>query len=70
VINDRAIFALAESLGGVESLVEIPSLMTQASMSEEERKSIGINDGLIRLSPGIKNIEDLIADLKGGLEEI
>jgi len=62
------IFALAESLGGVESLIEHPALMTHASIPEEERKRIGITDTLIRISVGIEDIEDLIADLEQALE--
>lgn len=62
------LFALAESLGGVESLIELPALMTHASVSKEEREAIGITDTLIRLSVGIENIEDLITDLKNALD--
>lgn len=62
------VFTLAESLGGVESLAEHPALMTHASIPEEERKKIGINDSLIRLSVGVEDIEDLIADIKQALE--
>jgi cystathionine gamma-lyase len=62
------IFILAESLGGFESLVEIPSLMTHASVSEEERKMLGITDTLIRLSVGLEETEDIIADLSQALE--
>lgn len=62
------LFALAESLGGVESLIELPALMTHASVSKEEREAIGITDTLIRLSVGIENIEDLITDLKKALD--
>ncbi|MGC4002559.1 MAG: PLP-dependent transferase [Pirellulales bacterium] len=57
------IFTLAESLGGVESLIEHPALMTHASIPAEERKKTGINDGLIRLSVGIEDVRDLISDL-------
>ncbi|MGB5448659.1 MAG: cystathionine gamma-synthase, partial [Woeseiaceae bacterium] len=57
------VFALAESLGGVESLIEHPGIMTHASVPERERAKLGINDQLIRLSVGIEAIEDLIADL-------
>lgn len=57
------LFALAESLGGVESLVDHPAIMTHASVPEEERAKLGISDQLIRLSVGIENIDDLIADL-------
>jgi len=56
--------ALAESLGGVESLIELPALMTHASVPVEERERIGLADGLIRISVGIENVDDLIEDLK------
>lgn len=61
------IFALAESLGGVESLIEHPAIMTHASVPAEQRKALGISDGLVRLSVGIENVEDLIADLDQAL---
>jgi len=61
------IFKIAESLGGVESLVELPAIMTHASIPKEERKKAGLNDGLIRLSVGIEDVEDLLNDLKVGL---
>ena len=59
------VFALAESLGGVESLIEHPAIMTHASVPEERRAELGISDQLIRLSVGIEAVEDLIADLEG-----
>jgi len=58
------IFALAESLGGVESLVEHPAIMTHASVPAEQRKKLGIDDSLIRLSVGVEDVDDLIEDLK------
>ena len=61
------VFSLAESLGGVESLVDHPALMTHASVPEEERKKLGIGDGLLRLSVGVEDPEDLIADLRSAL---
>jgi cystathionine gamma-lyase len=61
------IFALAESLGGVESLVDHPAIMTHASVPAEKRKMLGISDQLIRLSVGIEDLEDLIADLDHAL---
>lgn len=61
------IFALAESLGGVESLIEHPARMTHASVPAKEREAIGITDSLIRLSVGIEDIDDLIADLEQAL---
>src|SRR5699024_5934750 len=62
------IFALAESLGGVESLVEHPAIMTHASVPAEIRKELGIDDGLIRLSVGIEDVDDLLADLEQALK--
>lgn len=61
------IFALAESLGGVESLIEHPAIMTHASIPADHRKLLGISDGLIRLSVGIEAVEDLRADLERAL---
>ena len=61
------VFALAESLGGVESLVDHPGIMTHASVPEAERAALGISDQLIRLSVGIEAIADLIADLEQAL---
>lgn len=57
------IFALAESLGGVESLIEHPAIMTHASVPADQRATLGITDNLVRLSVGIEDVEDLIADL-------
>ena len=62
------IFTLAESLGGVESLIEVPAIMTHASIPKENREAVGIKDGLIRLSVGIEAVEDLLADLEKGLQ--
>jgi cystathionine gamma-lyase len=67
VARRTRLFTLAESLGGVESLIELPALMTHASLPPERRAEIGIDDGLIRLSVGIEESEDLIADLHGAL---
>jgi len=64
------IFALAESLGGVESLCNHPAIMTHASVPLNERKKLGITDGLIRLSVGVEDEEDLIADVMQALENI
>jgi cystathionine gamma-lyase len=63
------VFALAESLGGVESLIEHPAIMTHASVPPENRKALGIDDGMIRLSVGVENIEDLLRDLTQALEK-
>lgn len=64
------VFTLAESLGGVESLIEHPALMTHASVPPEVRAELGISDGLIRLSVGIEHVSDLIADLEQALSEV
>jgi cystathionine gamma-lyase len=64
------IFALAESLGGVESLIEHPAIMTHASIPADQRARSGIGDNLIRLSVGIENVDDLCADLKRALAAI
>ena len=61
------LFALAESLGGVESLIEHPAIMTHASLPAAMRESLGIGDGLIRLSVGVEDVSDLITDLKQAL---
>jgi cystathionine gamma-lyase len=61
------LFAIAESLGGVESLIELPAAMTHASLTPEERETVGISDTLIRISVGIENHEDLIEDLAQAL---
>ena len=61
------LFALAESLGAVESLAEHPALMTHASMPASERKRVGVGEGLIRLSIGVEDVADLIADLESAL---
>ena len=63
------LIALAESLGGVESLVCHPASMTHASIPVEVRRKVGIADGLIRLSIGIENIDDLLADLDQAITE-
>jgi cystathionine gamma-lyase len=62
------IFACAESLGGVESLIEHPAIMTHASIPKETREKLGISDGLIRLSVGIEDGDDLVDDLRQALE--
>jgi cystathionine gamma-lyase len=61
------LFALAESLGGVESLIEHPAIMTHASLPAAMRQSLGIGDGLIRLSVGVEDVNDLVAELKAAL---
>jgi cystathionine gamma-lyase len=62
------IFTLAESLGGVESLVEVPASMTHASIPAEERRKSGLSDGLVRLSVGIEHVDDLLADVGQAIE--
>ena len=62
------IFACAESLGGVESLIEHPAIMTHASVPPETRKALGIDDAFIRVSCGIERVEDLVEDLRRALE--
>ncbi len=69
-LNSLKFFSLAESLGGVESLVAHPASMSHAAMGPEGRRLAGISDKLIRLSVGIENVEDLLADLKAGLDKI
>ena len=64
IISNTKIFTLAESLGGVESLVGHPASMTHASIPKEERIKAGLSDSLIRLSVGIEHKDDLISDLK------
>jgi cystathionine gamma-lyase len=64
------LFSLAESLGGVESLVNHPARMTHASIQEEKRLKIGITDNLVRLSVGIEDTDDLVEDIKQALEKI
>ena len=61
------VFALAESLGGVESLIEHPAIMTHASIPALQRAALGIGDGLVRLSVGVEDVDDLIADLAQAL---
>ncbi len=67
MLENVRIFALAESLGGVESLIEHPAIMTHASLSPDTRRMLGISDTMIRLSIGIEDADDLIADLEHGL---
>jgi cystathionine gamma-lyase/cystathionine beta-lyase/cystathionine gamma-lyase/homocysteine desulfhydrase len=59
---------MGESLGGVESLISHPASMTHAAIGEKGRKAIGLTDGMVRISVGIENVEDLIADLEQALE--
>jgi cystathionine gamma-lyase len=66
-LNKLNYFTLAESLGGIESLIEVPYYMTHASLLEEERNKLGIDRRLIRVSVGIENVEDLLEDLQNSL---
>ena len=68
-LENVSIFSLAESLGGVESLIEHPAIMTHASVEPEVRQALGIDDGLIRISVGIEHFGDLIADLEHALSK-
>ncbi|KAL7058102.1 hypothetical protein AAHC03_016488 [Spirometra sp. Aus1] len=69
-VRDTKLFALAESLGGYESLIEIPSLMTHASVPPEMREKLNITDSMLRLSVGIEDCRDLAWDLYQALEKI
>jgi cystathionine beta-lyase/cystathionine gamma-synthase len=68
VLDNVRLCALAESLGGVETLVSHPATMTHASVPAEQRARLGITDGLVRISVGLEDIEDIIADLDAALE--
>ena len=69
LVNNVRIFSLAESLGGVESLIGHPALMTHASVPVDRRQAMGLSDGLVRLSCGVEDVEDLIGDLAQALAE-
>ncbi len=69
-VESLRLFALAESLGGVESLIELPALMTHASVPAEVREKLGISDSLIRISVGVEDPEDLLNDLKTALDSL
>jgi len=69
-LSSLGLFSLAESLGGVESLIESPALMTHAAIPKAEREKAGLRDGLIRASVGIEDKEDLIEDIEGALKRI
>jgi cystathionine beta-lyase/cystathionine gamma-synthase len=70
LLNSVRLHALAESLGGVESLISHPATMTHASVPAEKRQALGITDGLVRISTGVEDIEDLKADLVQALERV
>jgi cystathionine beta-lyase/cystathionine gamma-synthase len=62
------LFTTAESLGGYESLIELPAIMTHASVPEEHRRQLGITDGLIQMSVGLEDVRDLIDDIECALQ--
>ncbi len=66
-LSKLRVFTLAESLGGVESLIEHPAIMTHASVPPKQRRALGIDDGFIRISVGIEHVDDLVADLEQAL---
>ncbi|MFQ5822636.1 MAG: trans-sulfuration enzyme family protein [bacterium] len=68
LLESVSLFSLAESLGGVESLISHPASMTHASIPKEERTKIGLTDGLVRISVGVESVDDLINDLEQALE--
>jgi cystathionine gamma-lyase len=70
LLHGTKLFALAESLGGVESLIGHPATMTHGSIPKAEREARGITDGLVRLSVGIEDIDDLLADLTTALKDV
>ena len=70
VLERVRLFTLAESLGGTDSLIEHPAIMTHASVPPEQRRALGIGDALVRLSIGIEDAADLIADLAQALDAI
>jgi cystathionine beta-lyase/cystathionine gamma-synthase len=70
LLNSVQLVALAESLGGVETLISHPATMTHASVPPNQRKVLGITDGLVRISAGIEDIEDLKEDLAQALDRV
>ena len=70
VLNNVRLHALAESLGGVETLISHPATMTHASVPADRRAALGITDGMVRISAGIEDIDDLKADLAQALDRI
>ena len=69
-LENTHLFALAESLGGVESLINHPALMTHASVPKEQREALGVTDSLVRISVGVEDLRDLVDDLQSALEAI
>jgi methionine-gamma-lyase len=70
LLNNLGIISLAVSLGTVDSLIQHPASMTHAAVPREEREKAGITDGLVRLSVGIEDVEDIINDLEKGFEKL
>jgi cystathionine beta-lyase/cystathionine gamma-synthase len=70
VLNSVRLHALAESLGGVETLISHPATMTHASVPADRRAALGITDGLVRISAGVEDIDDLKEDLSQALDKI
>jgi cystathionine beta-lyase/cystathionine gamma-synthase len=70
LLNSVKLLALAESLGGVESLISHPATMTHASVPVEKRQALGITDGLVRISAGLEDIDDLKDDLTQALNRV
>lgn len=70
MLRELRVCTVGESLGGVETLISHPATMTHAALGEEGRRDIGLTDGMVRISVGIEDVEDLIADLDGGLAAI
>ena len=69
-LENTHLFSLAESLGGVESLINHPALMTHASVPKEQREALGVTDSLVRLSVGVEDVDDLIDDLHNAFAAI
>jgi cystathionine beta-lyase/cystathionine gamma-synthase len=70
MLDRMRVMSFAESLGGVESLISHPASMTHASVPPEQRAMLGLTDGMVRLSVGIENVEDLLADLDQALAAV
>ena len=70
ILSKVKYFTIAESLGAVESLISIPALMTHASIPRDRRLELGIEDGLVRISVGLEDVEDLLEDLEKALKMV
>jgi cystathionine beta-lyase/cystathionine gamma-synthase len=70
LLNSVKLHSLAESLGGVETLISHPATMTHASVPAEKRRELGISDGLVRISAGLEDVEDLTDDLAQALDRV